>query len=290
MVFLLRRIREDLPLLVKISFLLAIGILFNHCTTSDQVSQVSSGMKTNLPTQPKKPPTSKIPNPCLKFSIHDMTFPYFVTNKMLVITRLLNPCQNPDQSTGYTSKTSWMAMGFPCTGGQGKISYKGHLSHPKMVSFFLSNGCPMEKRKSSGAKREIVRAVHIPETLRLAAYYPFDLQYWELEHFEDADTGHVIELRSQLSLREAWKKFLSYEPLSIRIYGRENAWVPDNQFFEVSGKIIREPNNLSFKLLVSEAKALDAKEINLVKARCQNLRPRRNCHNVFPLSSDASTP
>ena len=120
----------------------------------------------------------------------------------------------------------------------------------------------------------------IPSDLRLVAYYPFALQFWELLDFQDADTGYSVDFRTKVSLTDGWKAFTEGEPIRLKLYGRENAWVRDNQFFAVDA-VITKQNDMSFSLSVSSATALDEKQIKLVRSKCESLKPRRNCSRVF---------
>ncbi len=59
--------------------------------------------------------------------------PFYLTGKSIVLTRLMKPCVTRDGHRGFQKDTPWLAMGFPCTGGAGRIDIKGNYYNPKMV-------------------------------------------------------------------------------------------------------------------------------------------------------------
>lgn len=242
---------------------------------------------TSSVPQPVASPSSKVAavvakdTSCQLFDNQDISFPHFVAHPAVVLTRIVNACQTKLGKQGWKPNSSWMAMGFPCTGGQGKVVVRGKVSHPKMVSFLVSNACPILPEKKGIVHRVITDQLAFPADMKLVAYYPFSLQYWELIDFADADTGSSVDLRNRAALTDGWKGFVNGELIHLRMYGRENAWVKDNQFFEVEA-VVEMQGQLTFKIRVLSAKVLSLAEIQLVKERCEALRPVRNCSRVFP--------
>jgi hypothetical protein len=62
----------------------------------------------------------------------------FLPENKIFVTRITSPCLSASGHRGHKRNAGWMAMGFPCTGGEGRIDWKGtNHSRPKMVSFLM---------------------------------------------------------------------------------------------------------------------------------------------------------
>ena len=126
----------------------------------------------------------------------------------------------------------------------------------------------------------VVSQTGLPPTTRLVAFNPFVVQYWEVVGLPDADTGFAIELRSAPGREQAWKDLRQNGPLQVKLYGRENTWISGDQFYEVHGAIILTGRR-SFRFDVKEVFSLNPEQVDQVRQRCENLRPRRDCASVF---------
>lgn len=234
---------------------------------------------------PKAPP-ALVPTPatiansnCLVLPAERGPLPIFIRDKNFIVTRLLSTCTTPDGQSGYEKNTQWMAMGFPCTGGRGKIEYTDKYIAPKLVAFLISNNCPMSPQDPSVVASITKAQLGLSEGAKLLAYTPFAPQFWEVLGQSEADVGYAIELRTPQSLSGLWTKVRDGQPLRVRMYGRENAWVQGERVYEVEGDIV--VNEKRFKLELVGVKALSDQELDEVKARCEALRPKRNCSNAF---------
>jgi hypothetical protein len=214
------------------------------------------------------------------FSFADDTAVFLPENKVF-ITRVMSPCISAIGQRGHKKHAGWMSMGFPCTGGEGRIDWKGtNHARPKMVSFLMETSCAMAPHDLNRLKSEAWKAAKIPESSPLIAFNPFVIQYWEVPGFEDADASLTVELRSGQSLEDEWTKFVKGKPLKVFLVGRENAWVPGNKMYGIDGEIVfASKNRFTFK--VSAARQLSTAELDAVKKRCENLRPERACSQVF---------
>ena len=193
------------PSLVTAFFLTA--FLSLGCVSQQEPQQTESVISVG-----EGKPVEGLPETCHRFANDQFKAPHYVAENSVVITRVINSCISRDGYYGYEDKSSWMAMGFPCTGGEGKVSIKGKLANPKMVSFIVSNACPMVPSEKSVVRDIAKDRLGVPLDVRLVAYYPFALQYWELLDFQDADTGFSIDFRTKLSLTDGWKAFVEGEP------------------------------------------------------------------------------
>jgi hypothetical protein len=207
--------------------------------------------------------------------------PIWLAGKGVVLTRMMKPCITPDGQRGFDKASPWLAMGFPCTGGSGRVDVKGHYHNPKMIGFILGTDCTMNPSTKEIVQTIVAPAFDLPPESKVLAYTPFVVQFWELPGMSDSDVGFTLELRSPAALDGAWRKMREKkEPILVRLYGRENAWVQGGSFFAVDG-IIRLTDRVAFQFEVQKVQALSAEEIAQVQTRCEALRPKRNCQDVF---------
>ena len=171
-------------------------------------------------------------------------------------------------------------MGFPCTGGSGRIEIKGHYNNPNLIAFLLGTDCSMTPASKDLAQSVIGQTFDLPASMKLAAYTPFVVQYWEVVGVPDADVGYVIELRKAPAVEGLWRRFQQKEKIQVRLYGRENTWVQGDNFYAVEGSL-KLTGRTAFQLDVTKVKSLSKEEVAQVRARCESLRPKKNCTEVF---------
>jgi hypothetical protein len=207
--------------------------------------------------------------------------PVVLPGKSVVLTRLLKPCVTRDGHKGWQKDTPYLVMGFPCTGGNGRIDITGHhYESPKLVGFILGTDCGMAPGSKEQAEKLVDEALQLPKEAKPVAYTPFVVQFWEVSGMEDADTGYTVELRSPPAVEGLWRKFIKGEPIRVSLYGRENTWAQGDNFYFVEADL-KLTGRREFQLAVVQAKSLSKDEIGQVKSRCEALRPRRNCAEVF---------
>jgi hypothetical protein len=236
------------------------------------------------PTLPSTPPpkAKAVPMPedtCRVFAKLPQEPPIYMAGKGVVVTRLMKPCVTRDGQRGYEKNTPWLAMGFPCTGGSGRIELKGNYYNPKMVTFIVSNGCGMMPASKDVVEKMVHEAFDLPKEARLMAYTPFVVQYWEVPQVGEAATGFAIELRSAAATEKLWKKFKD-QPVRVKLYGREDAWGQGNNFYFVEADLKMTGRN-AFQLEVLSVKPLTKEEVTQTKERCEAIRPKQNCGEVF---------
>lgn len=239
----------------------------------------SSGQAPTAPAETQAPPPAT-PDPCNPFSFENSA-PYFHKEHSYVITKVLKSCTTREKGlAGYLENSPWMAMGLPCTGGEGQISIIGNYTDPKSVSFLLSTDCPMIPNDLDDVNA-YARSLGFTEGMPLLAYNSFLVQYWEIPGLIDAGTGFSVKLGSLQALDSTWKQFRRSElELPVIIYGRENAWANNNQMYRVSGTLtLTEPRK--FQLKVSEVELMTKEDITHLRDKCFSLRPRQNCNDVF---------
>jgi hypothetical protein len=217
--------------------------------------------------------------PCV-VPLPGMSQPPLILESM-VVTRVASPCVNATGEHGFEKGTSWTAMGFPCTGGTGRIDWQGHYHNPNIVNFVISNSCPMKPRDLKEVAALGASGIGLDPTAVPLAYYPFAVQFWELVEYPDTDTGFTVSLRSSQSLKEAWKRFKESKGIALRMYGRENAWVKDGAImFVAEGSIIMTAQR-AFKLHIDRIAVLSPEAAKDVRQRCEALTPSRNCQDLF---------
>ena len=227
---------------------------------------------------PELPPPAPVVE-CLKPRVEDIETPIFL--KTVVVTRIAKPCVTAQGEAGFEKGTAWMAMGFPCSGGAGRIEWQGHYHTPNTVTFPINNSCPMQPSDMREVAALGMRDVGFDATAPIVAYYPFAVQFWELVGFEDADAGYQVSLRTAHSLKEGWKRYREGKGLPVKLYGRENVWVKGGgMMFAAEGEIVPVTQR-TFKLEINTVRALSQEEAETVRSRCKSLVPPRNCHEIF---------
>jgi hypothetical protein len=206
--------------------------------------------------------------------------PYYINDASVVMIGFLKTCQTLDGQDGFQKGSSWTAMGFPCTAGRGRIDKKGDNT-PSLVTFHLQNSCPMQPGRTEDVEVAVRQRIPIPGDSRLIAYYPLAVDYWEFTDTPEADVGYRPEIYTPEAISQSWQKFTTKgEPLRLRLYGRENAWEPGRKLYEVEAQMFVEGRS-TFRLQVKAAKVLGEDEKLAVRERCEALRPKRDCAQVF---------
>lgn len=232
---------------------------------------------------------SKVANPnnanpavsnCIPVAGIKEELPFYLPRQNIVITRFVSPCLPLQGGVGLLPKTQWLAMGFPCTGGGGRIDIKGKYHNPNVVSFVIGPECSMLPTSKDHVQTLAVEQVGMPKDAPLAAFLPFVVQFWEVTGQQDADTGFSVDLRSIPSVEGVWKGFRENHGFGVRLYGRENSWVPGGYFYQVEGSIHQDGRS-TFRLQVQSVKKLSDEDTLKVRQRCELLRPARNCGAVF---------
>src|SRR5690606_20526641 len=118
-----------------------------------------------VPIAPVPPP----PDPCKVFEKISGEPPVFIEEHAVMVTRFMKPCVTRDGRRGYESNTPWIAMGFPCTAGGGKIQVTGYQSAPKLVSFPLSTDCPMRPATAKDVDAAVKVAIGLPPEAKIMA-------------------------------------------------------------------------------------------------------------------------
>jgi hypothetical protein len=254
-------------------------------TKKSEPQQIDVPRTSGATAVDKEPSASPVPTaeavvPCESFNRLPGPPPVGVGKPPFVVTRVLKLCNTSEGVAGYEPQSPYLAMGFPCSGGGGETVIKGNTWDPKLVSFRLSIGCPMNPRDAAAVSQILQRNFGVFQAAKLVAYTPFEIQYWELSGFGDADVGSVVELRTTEGLKKGWEAFQKKEPVSVVLYGRESSWIKGGKTIAADGKILMESLN-RFKLEIDQVRVLNDTEYQAVKQKCQALQPRRDCAEAF---------
>ncbi len=207
--------------------------------------------------------------------------PYFMNKPPVIVIGFLKPCTTEIGEAGFQRGSSWTAMGFPCTQGRGRIDRRGNDNNPNLITFMLQTSCPMVPSTPEEVERAVRERWKLPMDSKLIAYYPLSIDYWEFVQYPERDTGFSPQLYTPSGINQAWQRFSTKnEALRVKLYGRENAWDRGRSLYEVEADIIPESRSF-FRLQVLKAKGLSNEERDEVKQRCESLRPKRNCEQIF---------
>lgn len=226
------------------------------------------------------------PDPCLHYEKIPNPPPFYVRTQEVgfIVTQIQNSCVNRDGENGFFRVTPWMAMGIPCSGGQGKVHLKKPYYAPQLITFSLSTDCPMDPGALTGVQELGQQWLGLHQESVLQTYNPFSLLYWEVVGFEDAGLGEDIELSTSSAREQLWPKFKNGEALPVILIGRENAWMATPILYEVRADILREPSpsgGFRFRLKLEDVTPLGESGVEAVKKRCLAIRPRLRCGDIF---------
>ena len=200
-----------------------------------------------------------------------------------VVTKFFRPCATREGLPGMERNSAWLAMGFPCSGGEGRVDWKGtHYQRPKLVELIVANDCPMGPPDQQILKGLANKEMGIPLDSTVGAYTPFMVQFWEIPSLSKSDVGFSIELRDTEGLTTTWGKMIKGEALRVVLIGRENAWTQTDHLYQVEADILITAKN-RFRLKPASVKVMTSKDIEAARSRCEALRPARNCTGVFQL-------
>ncbi|MDD9950130.1 MAG: hypothetical protein OXT67_01065 [Zetaproteobacteria bacterium] len=206
--------------------------------------------------------------------------PVWMPELGVVATRYLKSCMSSAHAVrGVDPHTPWVAMGFPCTAGEGKIEVAGHYWGPKIVGFDLGNDCKMLKLMPVQLQEHMPRLLGLQADARVAAHVPFGVQYWEIPEYRDAKVGSIVELRTPRAKKVLWRDFLEGQDIQVNLYGRENAFNSPN-VYSVRARL-RKTTERSFALMVDEVKKLDRQQEQQVLLRCEKMTTHKKCAQVF---------
>jgi hypothetical protein len=242
------------------------------CTTP---AQKGNGVQSDsiLATTKNKTRTSSCQLPLVPI-------PSFMKSQSIMVTRFLKSCTLETGGTGFQENSPFVAMGFPCAGGEGKMEVVGYYYNPKSVRFILDTACPMLRTSQEKIRNAVREALKLTSKASLLAINPFAVQYWEIPGFEAADVGATLDLPAIETQVKRWNPVTKGHPIEVRLYGRENAWIQDNVVYEVQGELLVVSQS-RFQLRVKQAKAMTKEEEKKVLARCKALEPARECSQVF---------
>lgn len=219
------------------------------------------------------------PDPCHELSMGTADQPLVLPGKGVVLTRFAKTCITRKGKPGIERDTPWRAMGFPCTGGGGRIETKGNINAPKMVSFLIGTDCRMAPADKATVQKLFEEQAQLPSESKLKSFLPLAVQFWEIPGMPDADSGYAVELRSPPALEGGWKKVKDKDKLRVVLYGRENVWENGQSMFRVEADI-RLDGASSFALDIASVKALSDAEVEALKKRCEALRSSKGCSSL----------
>lgn len=250
------------------------------CLTTKTVKKPAGVAKVAPPPAIELSPQVDLPqDTCVEFTTLGSEPPVYIEELGFVVSTVQKPCITYEGKKGFYRDSSWVAMGIPCSGGGGKIEWKGKAIRPRIVSFILSTDCPMTPQLDAIAEFGASN-LGFDHHSKLLAYNPFILQFWSIPGFPDAGTGFTVDLRSRSAIDTLWAKLKKQETINVHLYGRENAWIGTDDIYFINASIVGITQH-EFRLELLEVKVLSIDEIAAARKKCDLLRPKRGCHLIF---------
>lgn len=242
-------------------------------------------------TMPDRPASEVVPaaNSCVPLKLTPaadgsvaIAPPFSSASGRYVVTKIFRSCTTRDNAPGMELNSPWLAMGIPCSGGDGRVDWKGtNYLRPKLVQLIVANDCPMGPPDSQGVKELANKEFGIPMESLVGAYTPFIVQFWEIPSLGESDVGFSVDLRDSDARTKTWGNMVTKgEALRVVLIGRENAWTQTDQLYMVEADVVITTKN-RFRLKPVSVKPMTPKDVEAARTRCEALRPARNCASVF---------
>ena len=261
---------------MKITLMMMV-IVLAKCTTPPKQSKkeltITKSRTNNNVAVAKKAEIKPEPSRCIPYPKN-----LFLKDVNVAITTATKTCSDSTVEKGFLPESDFIAMGFPCSGGDGRVDWKGsNYSKPKMVSFLLETNCLVSSATYVQILTSLEKLAGKKLTGKILAVNPFMVQFWYAPGLDDADASFSIDLRSNRALDKVWNRYSTKnEAIPVHMYGRENAWTNQDAFYAVNGEIFSTGKN-RFRLRVNNSEMLEKKQIEDVKKRCETLKPARDC-------------
>lgn len=219
-------------------------------------------------------------DPCIP--LNEISSPIVFAEQQQVVVRMVGgECKTFKGKSGYKKSTPWLVMGFPCSKDQAGIEWKGSYYRPDKVQFSIKNSCAFSNSTAKEIETYAREKFKISKHFPFLAYVPLDTQYWELSNYPDQDLGINVELVTNPSRSKGWTKFRKGAQLDLVLYGTENAWMKEKEFYRVEASLLPSDDRVKFSIKVKNARSATEGEISQLKANCQKIIPSRPCEKLM---------
>jgi|GEM_PF-4771454 len=170
-------------------------------------------------------------------------------------------------------------MGLPCSGGNGTFDFRGERKKASLVRFHMDVGCPMKNSSPAIASSIVRSAVGLASTAQPTAINAMSVQVWEVPSFADLGVGEYVALRTMAGV-QFFKDMNETTPLRVKLYGKENSWIPSKQWYEMEANIYIS-GYTSFRTELISAKIMNRSDKRSLKKRCLRSRSAAACKAVL---------
>ncbi len=204
----------------------------------------------------------------------------FSEQQQVVVRMVGGECKTFEGENGFKKSTPWLVMGFPCSRDQAGIEWKGSYYRPDKVQFSIKNSCAFSNSTPKEIEIYAREEFKIPKDFPFLAYVPLDTQYWKLSNYPDQDLGINVELVTNPSRSQGWTKFRKGSELDVILYGTENAWMKEKEFYRVEASLLPSADRIKFSIKVKDARFATEGEISQLKENCEKIIPSRPCEKL----------
>ena len=75
------------------------------------------------------------------------------------------------------------------------------------------------------------------------------------------------------SRSQGWTKFRKGSNLDVVLYGTENAWMKEKEFYRVEASLLPSADRVKFSIRVKDARSATKKEITKLQENCEKIIP-----------------
>ena len=204
----------------------------------------------------------------------------FLKDQQVVVRMIGGSCKTFSGKDGFKKGSPWLVMGVPCSNDQAGIEWKGSYYKPDKVQFAIRNSCRFNSMSSKEIEALVRDTYKLPKEFPFLAYVPLDTQYWQLANYPDQDIGVNVELLTDPSRLNGWKKFRQGNKLDIVLFGTENAWMKKKSFYRIDASLEPSNDRVKFSIKVLDARPATDSEISNLKENCKKIIPSRPCDKL----------
>jgi hypothetical protein len=206
--------------------------------------------------------------------------PYYLEAASVMLTRMVGQCKSPSGILGTNSESKWVALDFPCSSGNGRVSIAGKPGEPKKITFDMSVNCPLKNHSPAVLQAAAIKAVNLDPSATLIAIVPMTVLLTDITQLSILTREAKIDVTGTAKIHSFWSKFTSKAPIDVKLLGRETSWHGDGELIEVSGKI-RMTGSKRFLFKAERAEVITEQSQKDWLSRCAAANLLGYCSGIF---------
>ncbi len=175
--------------------------------------------------------------------------------------------------------SNYSVMGLPCSAGGGTFDFRGERKKASLVRFHMDVGCPMKNSDASAVASAVRSRIGLSPEAKPVAIHAMSVQVWEIPELRDLGVGEYVALRTMPGL-QFFRGMNEQTPLRVRLYGKENSWVPSDKWYQMDADIYLS-GYTTFRTELVSAQIMDRSSLKQLKQKCSRSRSPASCDAVL---------